>query len=413
VDGTQLGSDGNLWRAYSDNDDRDVTPRVQGQKYYTFGLGQQKYKLFVQANGSILFKDHIVPAANYCVGQQISFAPAWNPPLPETPQESPVLWGLGGTYVNTNTPSPNSDGCQDFYVNNPVYLQSKTTCAWWVDGQYSPEMLTATFDEGLTFANGQYVNIATSGKFTMHKPRLINYTNKINPANTNLLAALGAASDFDDSHIAVSINHFKHAPGDTPIYDACGNSVDDIEVNPPAFFSVQVDSLFGGASGTTQLISGSSGNACHQDTFNTEADGSELYAGWSFNIIPGNFSGYNSMVVLYDTPHQPANGGSASMQYNFQDYIRFKPTAGPGQNIFVTIGIVNWHAHGTTTLLIIPGTTNQDYAPILTSSSPDIMPVFDNDAQIDSGPTSSDVFPNWSHTSQAGNSLCAGPCSFY
>ena len=49
VDGMALGSDGNLWRLYADNDIRDVTPRVNNMDYYWFTLAAQKYRLFIQA----------------------------------------------------------------------------------------------------------------------------------------------------------------------------------------------------------------------------------------------------------------------------------------------------------------------------------------------------------------------------
>ena len=136
IDGKPLGSDGIRWRTYADNDTRDVTPRVKNEDYYTFNEPTPpKYKLYVEANTHILWQDHINPLAKFCVGQYVNFTPAWNPPLSDGTVESPVKWVLGGTYVNIKAPSPYSDGCQDYYTNNPALLQAETTHAWWIDGQ--------------------------------------------------------------------------------------------------------------------------------------------------------------------------------------------------------------------------------------------------------------------------------------
>lgn len=44
MDGMALDVDGKQWRIYKDDDTRDVTPKVKNTDYYTFSVGQQKYK---------------------------------------------------------------------------------------------------------------------------------------------------------------------------------------------------------------------------------------------------------------------------------------------------------------------------------------------------------------------------------
>ena len=43
IDGEPVGSDGNQWRTYADDDDRDVTPRVKKKDFYLFDVQAQKY----------------------------------------------------------------------------------------------------------------------------------------------------------------------------------------------------------------------------------------------------------------------------------------------------------------------------------------------------------------------------------
>jgi len=192
IDGHPVGSDGNQWRAYEDNDTRDVTPRVKNKDFYTFTLDKQKYKLQIFANGYLLAHDKVNLAAQFCVGQYIGFEQQFLPFLPETTIYSPVKWAFDGTYVNTNIPPDYDDpdylvksgltmSGSGYYTNEPAFLTGLSAHAWWISGgangdANSPATYNATLGEGLTFANGQYVALATHGQFHMYRPQVVNPT---------------------------------------------------------------------------------------------------------------------------------------------------------------------------------------------------------------------------------------------
>jgi len=73
VDGVFLGSDGNLWRVYDDNDTRDVTPRVVNNDFYEFNLTQQKYKLSINFGGQNVTDNN----STVIVGQFINPVCGW------------------------------------------------------------------------------------------------------------------------------------------------------------------------------------------------------------------------------------------------------------------------------------------------------------------------------------------------
>jgi hypothetical protein len=178
VDGMTLGSDGVRWRTYADNDTRNVTPRVKNNDYYTFNVSQQKYELVISANYTPLDPDVVVDGAtNFWVGQEIPFGAGFSPSLPEAPVVNPVKWVFDGNYRNdesNSVPGETYPTCSIDYFVNPDKLANPATTAWWVAGNNSQQLvskLKASFAEGLTFANGQYVIATGTGLFDMIRPQ--------------------------------------------------------------------------------------------------------------------------------------------------------------------------------------------------------------------------------------------------
>ena len=387
INGQAVGADGSLWLALPDGQDLDVTPRVKNQDFYTFTVNQQKYKLYIQANSHILWQDHINPLAKFCVGQYVNFTPAWNPPLPAGTQENPVKWVLGGTYVNTNVPSPYWDGCPDFYSNNPAFLQSETTHAWWIDGQYNPINLTATFGEGLTFANGQYVAIASHGLFSMHRPRLVNYTLLPAPCNPN--PNTGTLEHF---HVfgQDGLNHDRLGYGGPEYVDETNRGY-----QPAYTVDIGCSTNFNGFAYITQLLNGYATNSSSTNGINTqgtyELDNSEIYRypnPGAMRVTGGSPS--TSKVALKDMPGLTCVLHTALNQ-QFIDYIRFQPDGG----IYVTLGTVSWNVAVSTDY----DSNNHDFTPILPSGAttyPCVMTT--GTGHTDTSPTAATTFPYWDHT---------------
>jgi hypothetical protein len=382
VDGQTLGSDGNRWRTYKDGDDREITPKVKGEDYYSFGVNhglasgfvnQQKYKLHILANGYSLAEDRVRPQAHYCVGEYIGFDQQFSPSLPSGTQLAPIQWAFDGTFVNTNTPSQYPDGCPDYYIENTAFLTSASTHAWWIDGKYDPPTYNATLGEGLTFANGQYVAVATHGLFTMHRPRLVNYTLVSGPNTGTLLH-----------------NHNYGATANDKLGYINGS-------NPPRYnapdYHVNIDSKFGGEGFITQIFNGYETNESPNiiNTFGTtELDAAEIYP--YLGAITVSAGSSINTVTLHDNPYIKCIGNTAQ-NLHFTDYIRFNPDPN-SSGISVTLGTVTWYVIDSTQL----GIGGIDYVPAIPPAT--TFPYFapTGSGHTDGNPTDSEVFPYWDHT---------------
>ena len=178
-----LGADGNLWVVLPDKANINITPRVSGVNYYAFSADQQKYRLWVCANGLPTAGDHITPDARFCVGQQVTFSPAWSPaPPPFT--GATYLWVLPDKYVNESwqnqvwVPTGETGGYWEYYGSlnyriNPDLLTHQTTQCWFVN-QPSADRSdgVATLGVDLALPNGQNVMVAASGRIDISRPRV-------------------------------------------------------------------------------------------------------------------------------------------------------------------------------------------------------------------------------------------------
>jgi hypothetical protein len=169
VDGKALGSDGNLYVVLPDNDERDVTPKVGGVDYYNFIVRQQKYRLFIQANTSILQPNRVVPLAKFCVGQQIGFAPVWSPSSPPNVANTSYLWDLSKKFVNHATHPCGS--CSVNYDIDLSLLDVAQPSVWYVSGG-DKNVFAHVF---LHFSNGQSVIVDASGQFSMFRPQILGH----------------------------------------------------------------------------------------------------------------------------------------------------------------------------------------------------------------------------------------------
>ena len=102
-------------------------------------------------------------------------------------------------------------------------------------------------------------------------------------------------------------------------------------------------------------------------------DGSEFYdPAAEYQIADAN----SHTVKLDDSPGVTIGSFSGELTISAVDYIRFKPgLAADDGNIYVTLGIVNWNAHGR----------YNDWTSTMTANEPPAA----------TGPDNSNNFPEW------------------
>jgi hypothetical protein len=402
--GKSPGNDGNLWIVLPDNTEQDLNLTVLSANHYSADAVQQKHRLFIQANSLNLQPNRVIPAAKFCVGQYLGFTTVFSPPLPEEPQIDSPQWNFDGNYVNQISPPIHNDG-SPYYLENLELLKASTTHAWWTSGGFNPESTyKAIFGEGLTFNNGQHVVVTAKGFFSMHRPRVTGFTHTLDNDSLTLLQFLGEAvtpDSFDPSgHMDVSLKH-QHNLGSPP---SQGHDPDFLVNYLPAFSAgrVEVIAPFVGVVRTTQVVRGYviQDSEVERDYQYPWLDNQEFYKNWSFPVTPGALSGWKNLFVFDDEPGIGCYGDYNNMHEDFSDFIRFKPEPNgePGENIFVTLAWVDWHAHGSTTRATIPGTAIQDYVPFPQFNS-DLITANDSDAAWEDL-YDSDIFPSWEHTAQ-------------
>jgi hypothetical protein len=360
IDGQPLGSDGNQWRLYADNTTNDVTPRVKNKDFYTFNVDKQKYEQYIQASPGGRLDPDTIHATN-CVGQKIVFSLQFDPPLPDgiliTNQNN---WWLPSKYVNVQewfqpdagSVSNTANGTyyqtmchpeQTFYsrsaysIDSPYctyYKQSSwplnqpETGAWWISGGSKAVTCFPT----LTFNNGQKVSLGSvQGDFYVDKPQA-----SFDAGNANI-------GPVDVEPSGQTFPGAKMTSGDV-------------------VFSATIASAFSsGKVNWTQLINRhTSGdglqfldNLFFYDTFgNTELDNIQFYN--TQNDLPettdGNMpihAGASINVPFSDRP----SIGIASTSYltiidTFNTYLVFNPDPNNSDNIWVTLGRVDWGWNG-------------------------------------------------------------------
>jgi hypothetical protein len=274
------------------------------------------------AGSSTTQADLSISAPEFCVGQDVSFVPIWNddqsgnsdPPITYVDN---AWWHLPDKFVNE--PYSYSTYCNS-YRRNDIWLTYPTTHCWYVNGTGG----ACSTRQTLHFSNGQSVNIAAAGSFTVYRPQ----------------TKLDADSIYK-GHVAV-LSSGQWFPG-------------SVLTSGDVQFNAIVTSLdFPGEANWTQLI-------CRETTgdgmglplmlqFNTYGDhrlDNALFYNTGNTVIA---SGKNTTVTFGDdtgigagTGDRPEVGIYAtsfeSVADDFKTYLVFKPA---GDGIFVTLGRVDW-----------------------------------------------------------------------
>lgn len=339
INGQTLGSDGRRYAVLPDNARIDVTLRARGYPNYVFNVSQLKHKLEIFANDYELAPDRVRPNAKYCVGQKIQFDYRLSPEVPGTVIRS-NLWNLSSSYVNkswqrsvtipagytTLPPVPVYYGAIN-WINDSSLLASQTTKAWYISGGAK----SANCLIYLMSPNGHpLAAIFARGKFDVERPTCFPDPNPPPvPALNGNWYAPNRQSVIDTSDIG------------NPLIGA------SVDLHDMEFSVGLISSNFPGKIGFCQLVNKRDECGVPLLTSGTggrhDLDSEFPYNFKTFEVSPG-------AVAALDLADNPGSMGSRYLHWvstsnDFKTYLMFKPTDKNGNeadNIWVTIGIVNW-----------------------------------------------------------------------
>jgi hypothetical protein len=369
---TSLGADGRAYAVLADgSEDVNITP-VASRPYYTFDIVPAKHKLKITANATALEPDRATTNAQFCVGQNVSFALSG---LPSGVTATNHQWTLDGNYVNKCIPPPNSNSSAIYTNDASLRKNAVLHTNWWVSGEYIPLTKMASLTCTLVFTNGNPTQpYDAKGLFTMHRPRVVNYT----LANTFLM----------------SLWH-GHVFGTEPALGGNGNDRLGCFASAPQYY-VSIDSKHAGDAAITQLINGYMTNEC-PEIFNSggtnQLDTAEFpdIPGAKFKTSVTAGSPSESTLLFVDGLYIQCVGHTA-VSIESLDYIRFKPAE--GNSIYVTLGKVNWGLSGWTDYSTLTNSLHDYLAPLPANSPPITLPP-QRSQHLDSGVSDSDEFPQW------------------
>jgi hypothetical protein len=355
IDGMPLGSDGNQWRLYADNTTNNVTPRVKKKDFYTFNVGAQKYKLYINLQTSTTNANLDTDTPEVCVGQKVTFAGAWDSD-PGAASTS-YSWALAGTFVNRSTQA-NSYSSVNWDID-PDSLSSAAPFAYWITGGNK----NAYLHETLHFSNGQSATITASGQFSMYRPSVVMLTNNIHGTPMNVW--LSTWNFFDFASIGLGV-------------ESSSNNMSYIVQVISTDFSAGLGGGSGGAK-ITQLCTIDAEKGAGYGLYNVPVnvsdalDGSDPYSAGTAIFKTNNPPSDRNILPLDDAPK---TGGYDAFHYygTFTDYIMFSPDGG----IYVPLGKITW---GTTFKAISPSST-----------------IFENSVSGPSNPDGSYDWPVWTST---------------
>jgi hypothetical protein len=300
---------------------------------YTFNeqASNLNVKIFAITNGTAIDLSSNVP--EFCVGQQVVFSNSFSPPLPAGIPVS-YQWNLQGEHVNQIT-NLNMLGESPIYTNNPALATNSVTSLWWYNGG-SNIQVSCTFTIGGESAMAQ-------GHVNIYRPTLTGFTNQ---------SPRSFIADMNDD----ILSYGDRQTGDSNMT-----------------WIVNINSKYDGRKGVTQIITADwwVEPVPGQISYHGCADAAEFYE--HPDLVTNNVS----VVGLDDAPSITIGSYSGEILFtNTLDYIRFKPGRSENDgNIYVTLGIVRWSAHGRYNNLT--STMTDNYTPAATP------------------PDGSDGFPRW------------------
>ena len=160
-----LKADGNLWLTLPDDVEKDITPYVAGNDFYTFNVSGQEYPFYIGLTTSTANANLNTDTPEVCVGQQVTLGADWQGGIPPYANVTGILWHLPDNYVNQQIDY--STNCTT-YVKNIDLLTNTAVQCWYVNLPGG----TCSVQEALHFSNGQTVSIAAAGSLTIFRPKV-------------------------------------------------------------------------------------------------------------------------------------------------------------------------------------------------------------------------------------------------
>ena len=319
----KLGADGNRWVVLPDDQDIDVTPTVAGLDFYTFSVSGQKYTLTILASSSTTNADLSTDTPEFCVGQKVTFAAAWDTEL--VAESTNYIWNFSGKYVNHSSQA-NSQSSVNYDIDLSL-LDVAQPCAWW----YSGGNKNAYLHERLHFSNGQSVTVSASGQFSMFRPSVVMVNAAVHGPPENMWLTGGYPNVYPASPPWTG---FEAGIIGLGVASVTNNMCFDVQVLSPDF---------AGDAKITQLCTIDATHYPTDISISGNLDNSDPYPNaytHVYTISANSFTGGPLNVMRLDDA--PQGGGFGSFHFNgsFTDYIMFTP-GGLG-DIYVPLGKLTW-----------------------------------------------------------------------
>jgi hypothetical protein len=308
-------TNGQVYAALAEGQNLLITPAAPGVRYTQGDMPTfEKYTPHITANSNNL--ENTTP--EFCVGQKVTLQTTWTKQTPTAtidgaaPPNVSYQWKILGPHVNKQVVS-GLLGESPTYVIDPSLETNSTTPVWFSDGGINVATLDTTVQVG-----DQSATASVHGYVKSYRPVLANFQ-------------CDAPRWFTNGSL-----YLKY--GDR-----------EIGVGGMKWHS-EIQSKYEGRFGVTQIyhalyVQHGLGERMNTLGFNV-ADGGE----WYNTPEPYRFSqGADQHTVNFsDFPACPYGvDGAEILVSRADDYIRFKPGTNENDaNFYVTLGIVEWNAHG-------------------------------------------------------------------
>jgi hypothetical protein len=295
----------------------DITPTTDTPPFLSLSWPNvEPYALAITVNNSVtLSNDVVVPGADFCVGEGLTFDVVGLSPY-RYQHDDVAKWTLPGTFVNTN-PYPN---CSAFYNENTALLTrhhwidgaiSTTPCWYVLDGRQMTVSVVVYYD---CYDTGETFTQRVAGLFNVHRPT----------------TALASPYQPDGAPTVLVVGQIL----------TLGNGTNDMSFQ----HTITTDAYCAGQAGYVQVIDGDYTDPKNMTCVPVPINGPALDGAFGEfpadrrTSVPANAS--NSLLNrFFDGPYVVTWNGCASEELNFQTYLMFQPPGG----IWVPLRKITWN----------------------------------------------------------------------